>query len=362
MNNYLCTCFICVISCTSSSVVAAGSLADRYVALAIQGDLRPAQALLEGHSGVGPGGAASAFELATRFRQRFVDRTEPAAPSSGNTLVDEIVTAYRAYWTEALMAGEAGPEQEAMLEAMLVQALAAALAGQGPGGVGALAPGAVHPAPAGAFSEIGPALERQGFRALVSPAPPLQDLFVWRAQERREFEVELTDHRRTVQVAFLSDFSSLGWKDFAALGLATTSGWVDGGTLYCVAWAYQPGSEAFEVSFLKHETRHLVDYGRFPGLDSEELEYRAKLTELAFASTTLRRLLEDFSAKAAPNPSSPHAAANYRVVRDVASALSGKEHSGPEFWSTLDTRRVQRVARDLLEQSSGSLEADRTSN
>ena len=96
---------------------------------------------------------------------------------------------------------------------------------------------------------LGPAIERQGFHALISPAPPLQDLLVWRTQETRYFEVELTDLTRSVQVAFLSDFSSLGWKEYAALGLATTTGWVEGDTLYCVEWAYEPGTEGFEVSY-----------------------------------------------------------------------------------------------------------------
>ena len=53
-------------------------------------------------------------------------------------------------------------------------------------------------------------------------------------------------------------------------------------TLYCVEWAYAPDTENFEVSYLKHEAQHLADFQRFPGLPSAELEYRAKLTELAF--------------------------------------------------------------------------------
>jgi hypothetical protein len=153
-----------------------------------------------------------------------------------------------------------------------------------------------------------------------------------------------------VQVAFLTDFLSQGWKEYAALGLATTTGWVDGNTLYCVEFAYAPETEAFEVSFLKHETRHLSDFERFPGLSSEELEYRAKLTELAFASSTLRRVPEDFAAKGEANPESPHAAANWWVVWDVYRALYGKEYDGVDgAWMTVDVGRVNRVARRLLE-------------
>lgn len=347
MKRSLYSCFVTLILCTSSGADSGSSLVDRYVALAIQGDLQPARALLDGTSGGAVPGTTEA-ELLTRFRQRFVELSEPSSPGSGNTLVDRVVSAYRGYWRQSLMA-DAGAGSKSDAERQLQLALAAALS-QSEYGAAALSTDAPYAA-------LTPALRSQGFHALISPAPPLQDLFVWRDQETREYEVVLTDQRRTVRVAFLSEFSSLGWKDYAALGLATTTGWVDGDTLYCVAWAYAPGTEQFEVSYLKHETRHLADFERFPGLSSEELEYRAKLTELAFAAQTAQRLLEDFSAKGAPNPLSPHAAANYRVVRDVYEDLYGKAYPGGEAaWNAVSAAKVNRVARRLLERHTESLE------
>jgi hypothetical protein len=131
---------------------------------------------------------------------------------------------------------------------------------------------------------------------------------------------------------------------------------VDGGTLYCVAWAYAPETEHFEVSYLKHEARHLADFEQFPGLSAAELEYRAKLTELTFAQQTTRRLLEDFSAKGAPNAGSPHAAANYRVVRDVYQELYGADYpDGAGVWMTVGANEVNGVARRLLERHTASL-------
>jgi hypothetical protein len=346
MKRFIYSCFISLILCTNLGAETGGSPVDRYVALAIQGDLQPARAILDGtQAGAVPG--TSEAELLTRFRQRFVELSEPSSPGSGSALVDRVVSAYRSYWRQALMK-DAGAGSKSNAERQLQIALAAALS-QNQYGVTASSSDTVYAA-------LTPALRRQGFHALVSSAPPLQDLFVWRDQETREYEVGLTDQRRTVRVAFLSDFSSLGWKDYAALGLATTTGWVDGDTLYCVAWAYSPGTEQFEVSYLKHETRHLADFERFPGLSSEELEYRAKLTELAFAAQTARRLLEDFSAKGAPNPASPHAAANYRVVRDVYQGLFGTVYpDGDGVWMTVSAAKVNRVARRLLERHTASL-------
>ena len=346
MKHFLYSCYISLIFWSNLGADTGGSLVDRYVALAIQGNLQPARALLVDTEGGGAAGTTEA-ELLTRFRQRFVDLSEPPSPDSGNPLVDRVVAAYRGYWRHALMS-EAGSRPGSNAERQLRSALAAALS-QSRFDVAATSPEAVYAA-------LTPALRQQGYHALISPAPPLQDLFVWRDQETREYEVVLTDQRRTVPVAFLSGFSSMGWKDYAALGLATTTGWVDGDTLYCVAWAYSPGTEQFEVSYLKHETRHLADFERFPGLSSEELEYRAKLTELAFAAQTARRLLEDFSAKGAPNTASPHAAANYRVVRDVYAELYGKAY--PEAggaWHLVSAAKVNRVARRLLERNTDSL-------
>jgi hypothetical protein len=345
MKYFLCICFIYLSSGNEAQANEHLSLTDRYIALAIQGDLQPARALLREVEWAGPGAAiGSDLELAERFRQRFIEHSESPAPGSGNALIDALVSAYRVYWRRALLAGGARAGDEALLQRDLATALRQHLAA------------GTAPPPEAQYAALGPAIERQGFHALFSPAPPLRDLLVWRTQLIRPFDVELTDLTRSVRVAFLSDFSSLGWKEYAALGLAMTTGWVEGDTLYCVAWAYEPGTEGFEVSYLKHETRHLADLERFPGLSSADLEYRAKLTELAFASKTLRRLLEDFTGKAAPNPGSPHAEANDRVVRDVYRALHGTELAdGEGVWMTLDAGKVNRVARRLLEKSTREL-------
>jgi len=341
MRILLYACFVMHILAMEVQADAAASASARYIAFAIQGNLQAAPPLFES---LPANGAPTDRELAARFRERFVDRTEAPAPSSGNALVDRVVATYRAYWRDTLM----GSAVDAAAEDRLLTSLMASLqdAGEAVG----------ERAPPDAYALLAPALQRQGFHALASQAAPLQDLFVWRRQEVDTFEVALPDQVRRVQVAFLSDFASLGWKHYASLGLATTTGWVDGDTLYCVEWAYAPGTENFDVSYLKHETQHLADFERFPGLSSAELEYRAKLTELAFASNTLRRLLDDFSAKGAPNPDSPHAEANWRVVRAVYEALYGEEPVGDVSWAAVDVGRVNRVARRLLAEDTARLE------
>ena len=118
-----------------------------------------------------------------------------------------------------------------------------------------------------------------------------------------------------------------------------------------MAWAYDTTSENFAISYLKHEAQHLVDLERFPQMGSAELEYRAKLTELAFANQSLKRVLDDFAAKAAPNPESAHALANWRINREIYRGLNGVDM--PDNWSGwgyVDAAKINRLARDLLMQ------------
>jgi len=157
----------------------------------------------------------------------------------------------------------------------------------------------------------------------------------------------------------MTDLVSMGWKQYATLGLVSTTGWVEGERLYCVSWSYDRSSENFEVSYLKHESRHLADLERYPALKSADLEYRAKLTELAFASTSQRSLLDDFTTKSALNPDSPHSYANYRVTRDVYRELFDQPFPGTANpWQEVSTQAVRTAARDLLQRNTEILQAD----
>jgi hypothetical protein len=91
-------------------------------------------------------------------------------------------------------------------------------------------------------------------------------------------------------------------------------------------------------------------------LSSADLEYRAKLTELAFSVKTTTQLLNDFTRKSAINPEAPHAYANYRVTRDLYAAIKQAELPGSsDPWSQVSTARVNRAARSLLEADTNRL-------
>lgn len=310
---------------------------NEYVSMAIQGDLKDAAALF---------GAADLHQrspgaaLRESYTERFVQQRSNAASGP----VGEIISAYRAYWREALLDAQGHAEYERELDQRLASVLNQEVSQT------------VSPA-----ESLGAALEKQNLLYFESTDPPLSDLLIWNSQQSRNYSVQLTDQRLDLTVHFLDDFLLQGWKEFASLGLTSTTGWVENGDLYCVAWAYDTNSENFEVSYLKHEARHLLDLERYPQMDSVELEYRAKLTELAFAHRTAHRILQDFSEKAAQNPASPHAMANWRVIRDTYWALFGEEMTeGPGDWLELKAGDINRVARALLVSNTEQHERERT--
>lgn len=333
-------CFLVLALNADASGYPSASVTDRYIAMAIQGDLRRAHRMLDGEE---QDRTAEFLELRGRFRERFVDRTEPRDPGTGIGLLDDVVSTYRNYWNNSLL----GDLPQAVQDSILEQTLREMLLKRNPD---AGAPGV--------YGRVEASIRRLGLEALAVFAPPFQDLFVWKRRQDEDFNVKLTDQVRAVKVAFLSDFVSLGWKNYAALGLATTTGWAEDGVLYCVEKSYLPGTERFEVSFLKHETRHLADLERFPQLSSADLEYRAKLTELAFASQTLPDLLDDFSAKSAPHSGSAHGEANFRVLHDLHTELSDGPASGKHrWWGAFSTGRINAAARRLLQLDTAAREA-----
>jgi len=314
-------------------------VSERFAALAIRGELPQAMELLSSESASGP--SAAAQPLFEQSRGRFVDRDEMLSPNTGDEFIDGLVAAYRNYWRRTMMRELSLPDGALALDAELQTLL-----GRQP---------AISPRNRPSLDER---IRAAGYHYYDEPAPPFRELLLWKQQEPRSYRVVLTDLTLTVQVILLDGFVSQGWKDYASLGLARTSGWVEHGTLYCVSSAYPRGSEYFAVSFLKHESRHLADHERFPGLPSAELEYRAKLTELAFASTTLRRLLEDFTSKGERNSGSPHAEANYRVVRDLYLEIYGRPVPAEgASWVAIEADLLNRSARSLLERNTAALQA-----
>jgi hypothetical protein len=179
---------------------------------------------------------------------------------------------------------------------------------------------------------------------------------LWTVQDSARYDVQLTDLVQPVSVIFLSNFLVKGWSHFATLGRAYTGGWATKEALFCLREDYDLESEKFTISYLKHEGRHFADYQRFPALEQADLEYRGKLTELAFAQKSLIQLIDHFAASGERNPNAPHAHANFAVIADLSRALFGEETRDANRFRSIDNGRINATARDLLAEHTARLE------
>jgi hypothetical protein len=136
---------------------------------------------------------------------------------------------------------------------------------------------------------------------------------IWTSNDTVVESVELTDDTYEVELNYLDDFVSYGWSNFAAFGMASTGGWAKKDGLYCICRHYDLDSERFKLSFLKHEARHYADFKLYPELQPADLEYRGKLTELAYSEEGIYRLLEQFTKAANRVENAPHPLANWYV-------------------------------------------------
>jgi hypothetical protein len=209
--------------------------------------------------------------LADRFASRFIERSDGLDLTRlESPAVREIADLFETYWLDALM-------QEApldVLESRLKGRLHGILTERGF---------------ASALDDEDALLENveafirgEGYFAQSGRTPPLLDLMVWTSNNTVVESVELTDGTYEVDLNYVDDFVSYGWSNFATFGMAGTGGWAEKDGLYCIRRHYDLDSEKFKLSFLKHEARHFADFELYPELQPADLEYRGKLTELAF--------------------------------------------------------------------------------
>lgn len=165
--------------------------------------------------------------------------------------------------------------------------------------------------------------EAEGYHALFGKTQGYYGPYIWRETVPTVYQVQLPDGTAEYTVNLLKGFVFRGWMDYLTFGRYGTGGWASpDGTINCVERAYDLESERFQVSLLKHEAQHTADMKRFPGITPVELEYRAKLVELHYASDLglLRKFLSEAEESRAGDS---HAAASVRIRRDFADTDPG---------------------------------------
>jgi hypothetical protein len=272
-------------------------------ALALQGDMRAALDRLH---------ALSVEQMdgdERRQRACILERFEspnPGPARSSDPLLENVMVAYRRYWTQVLM-GRASHDEG---RASLVGALN-----------GALGADAASPRGEEVFDTLGTALTARGYHSIRGVTAPYQDFLAWRDETRATYTVTIPEGERRVEVVMMRDFASLGWEGFATCDHSYPGGWAETDRLFCMADSYDTKTEDFTVSYLAHETQHFADYERFPKLASADLEYRAKLVEIIESRQTTKSLVALFASEASDHRDVPHPYADHCVIRDLQRAL-----------------------------------------
>lgn len=265
------------------------------------------------------------------MRERFGPDAGPAVAASGS-LTDRALAIYQGYWHRSMTHPDQRAAEEQRLEVQLRQLL-----------------GAPEAADLDAMEPIlSKTLEREGVHSLQGRTGLLRELMIWTKQDEKLTHVALPEGQHDVKVMLLDGFKSYGWGHYATCGRASTGGWATEEALFAVVSRYPSlEDESFRVTFLGHEAQHFADKTRFKGLEDWELEYRAKLTELAQAGATRGNVLEKFVTDQGDDPASPHSYANRRVLGDMVRKLG---LTSPKELATADLGRLRSAATELLRQ------------
>ena len=314
-------CALCA-ACTDSTPVPPATPAAHATSAAAQDAIDAStSAILKGDSAAAMDALRSvpAAEFAAAdadYRRCMLKRFDRSQPPAANTVPDDpfaarVLAAYQRYWWQAL----ATPARRAALDARLEGDLRALLGGRA---AAAQDIDAVE-------NVLDEELQKRDYHAQLGRTPPLRELMLWRQQRTQRFEVVLPEGPQSVHVDLLDDFVSRGWSSWARCGRGSAGGWATDEKLYAIVPAYDDDggldSETFRVVFLGHEAQHFADQNRYPDMPSWELEYRAKLVELAQAEQVSAKRLRSFITAQGDDPDSPHTYANRRVVVALARRL-----------------------------------------
>ena len=283
--------------------------------------------------------------LADRFERRFTERTDGLDLTRiESPVVHDIAELFQSYWLAALM-------QEAPLEVLdgrLMGRLNDMLTERG--FASALDDEDTL------FENLEAFIRGEGYFAQSGRTPPLLDLMIWTSNDTVVESVELTYGTYEVDLNYVDDFVSYGWSNFATFGMASTGGWAKKEGLYGIRRHYDLDSEKFKLSFLKHEARHFADFELYPELQPADLEYRGKLTELAYSEEGTYRLLEEFTKAANRIENAPHPLANWYVVEGLSRhLLDGERPADASAWESIPKDQIREAARRLLEEHDGML-------
>lgn len=204
-------------------------------------------------------------------------------------------------------------------------------------------------------NEIEPRLEElvisEGYHYLGGETQGHKGPYIWKETKKQTFDVQLPNQKTQYTVNLLSGFISRSWLAYISLNEIGPGGWAGrDGIINCVIEAYTGGvkSEDFQVGLLKHEAQHIIDYDMYPEISSIDLEYRAKLVELIYA--TNNTFLHFFQSASKEDSTNSHAYSSYKIVKDLSMKIWGIEYeTNLNHWKSVE-HQIKDYALELYEE------------
>jgi hypothetical protein len=186
----------------------------------------------------------------------------------------------------------------------------------------------------------------------------LYDLLVWREEKDTIYKFSIHGEKIEARVILMDKFITLGWEEYATLDKLYPGGWATTEALYCVKKGYDLNSEDFLISYLAHEGRHFSDYKAFPKLESADLEYRGKLTELSLARETLYKIIDFFIANADSKSDNGHNFADYYVIHDLSEEIFQSDFEKDiSRWEEVGPEKINLAAYKIFQRNTQLLQS-----
>lgn len=254
----------------------------------------------------------------------------PSAAVSGDPLSDRIIGIYRSYWQRAMVLADRNSAEEKLFNGLRNAIRRPDLKDR-----------------EAVLTEVSVQLNaRNIYTSSQGKTATLYDLLLYLQEEEKPYKVDLADGTTfDVKVTLMRSMISSGWSRYFNCGGPGTGGFATSDGLFAIAETYDLDGEDFLGSFLTHETRHFADYKRYPDLEGPELEYRAKLSELAVVDKTQKEVVELFEGNQGDDRAIPHSYANKRVLIALRDRLGLA--AGASLLQT-DRVRLREAARALL--------------
>ncbi len=173
---------------------------------------------------------------------------------------------------------------------------------------------------------LGETVKRLGYNFLGGETSGFKGPYIWKTTRDKYYEVELPYGTKMITVHFMDNFLSTSWIDYLSFGEFGTGGWTNrhDGDLWCVEkrWENHLDTASFKISFLQHETQHVDDFQKYPGLSAVDLEYRAKLIELIYSDD--RNLFFGILRQSdSRDKNNSHTYASYLLGKDITRKVLG---------------------------------------